>query len=69
MEIFFSLPEWLQGKIKENLNFKGSKLEDAIANYRPDESKEDKKQPAKKKAEPEPTPEPEAEGDGDDTPW
>ena len=29
-EIFGSLPEWLQDKIKGNLNFKGSALEDAI---------------------------------------
>jgi hypothetical protein len=30
MTIFLSLPEWLQEKIKGNLNFKGSKLESLI---------------------------------------
>ena len=32
MEVFTSLPEWLQNKIKENLNYGGSALEKAVKN-------------------------------------
>lgn len=34
METFMSLPDWLQKRIKENVEFGGSVLEDAIANYK-----------------------------------
>lgn len=55
MEIFFSLPDWLQEKIKGNLNFEGSILEKAIAEYKgkPEEKEEKPKKAAKAKPEPE----------------
>jgi len=34
MEIFLSLPEWIQDKMKSNLNFEGSALERAIKNHK-----------------------------------
>lgn len=46
MEVFNALPQWIQDKIKSNLNFKGSALEKALENG--GEKKEDKKAPAKK---------------------
>jgi len=58
MEIFLSLPEWIQTKIKGNLNFAGSPLDAALSGEAP------KKEPA-------PAPEaPAAEEAGDDSdPW
>jgi hypothetical protein len=35
MEIFGSLPEWLQGKIKENLEYQGSALQAAMEGEAP----------------------------------
>lgn len=43
MEVFNSLPDWIQDKIKSNLNFKGSVLEAALENG----GKEDKPEKAK----------------------
>ena len=75
MEIFASLPKWLQAKIKGNLNYKGSVLEKAVNGEEPDEpekeepeqeeqaekpSKPEKKKATKKKVvKKEPEPEPE----------
>lgn len=65
MEIYGSLPEWLQGKVTESLNFKGSALEMALGNEgAPQEA------PQEKPEEPAPQ-EPEiSEGEGEDEmPW
>lgn len=40
MEVFMSLPEWLQDLIKNNLEYEGSKLEKAVAGYVEPESEE-----------------------------
>lgn len=45
MEVFKSLPQWLQDKIKENLEFEGSALQEAL---------EVPQVPAKAKAKPAP---------------
>lgn len=66
LEIFFSLPTWLQDKIKGNLNYGGSALEEAIANYEPKGEKEPEPKPQAKKK---PTPKPEPEEDDNDEPW
>lgn len=34
MEVFMALPKWLQDRIKEGVEFKGSKVEEAIKNYK-----------------------------------
>lgn len=49
MEVFFSLPNFLQDKMKDNLNFGGSALEEAIENFQEgDSSAKKKKEPEKK---------------------
>ena len=53
-EIFSSMPEWVQEKIKKNLNYKGSKLEAALGG---------KPAPAEPKAAPE------AAQENNDAPW
>lgn len=63
MEIFNSLPEWIQDKIKGNLNFNGSALQNKLG---VEPEKEEKK--AESKAEPSP-PAPEADKFEDDIPW
>lgn len=60
MDVFNSLPEWIQNKIKDNLNFKGSPLEKALG--KAPAKKEEK--PVKKAAEPAPEVE-----DDDDNPY
>lgn len=51
MEVFYLLPQWLQDKIKGNLNFKGSALEKAIEEN-PKPEKEAKKDESKKEEKP-----------------
>ena len=48
MEIFFSLPQWLQDKMTTNLRFGGSTLETAIDEYKEPKGKKDKKKSKKK---------------------
>lgn len=48
MEVYASLPEWIQKKLLENLNFKGSALEALVAKQPPKEDKK-KAEPAPKK--------------------
>jgi len=50
LEVFFSLPDWLQEEIQGGVNFEGSKLAKAIKNYKPGSSskKKDKKSGKKK---------------------
>jgi len=62
--VFNSLPQWIQDKIKKNLNYNGSKLQAVL------EGKAEAKKPAPKKEAPKPEPEdvPE-EGDDNDAPW
>lgn len=62
MDVFNSLPEWIQNKIKDNLNFAGSPLEKTLAGK---PSKDSKPAKQEKKAE---APKP-AEPDDDDTPY
>jgi hypothetical protein len=84
MEVFYSLPNWLQNKITDNLEFDGSVLEEAIENYEPEEEEEEpKKEKAKPKAKKakknrkapvaketeEGEPEPELDEDGNEIPW
>lgn len=66
MEIFGSLPQWVQDKIKSNVDFIGSPLEAALTGGKVEEEK-----PAPKKAKVKPQPEPdiEDEEEGDDEPW
>lgn len=67
LEVFKSLPDWMQEKIKESLEFKGSALDEALSGDKPSpkpKAKPDRKAPA------EDAPEPEAEDDEtDDVPW
>lgn len=61
MEIFKSLPEWLQENIKKNLNYRGSALEKLLGGASEPKVKEEEK-----------APEPETDNDddeGEDTPW
>src|SRR5690606_10512687 len=83
LTIFKSLPQWLQDKIKGNLEYKGSALEEALEGDGDDDQEEDKpalkakpKKPVKKPVEaPEPDEdeeeEDEADGEGgdNDEPW
>lgn len=67
MEIFGSLPEWLQDKIKGNLEFKGSALEAAINGKEPE-----KEAKADTKTEAEPTQDAQEEYEeepDDEKPW
>ena len=67
MEIFMKLPKFLQDIIKDNLDYEGSDLEKAIANYKePEEEKEEKKKPTKKKPVKKATKKVEEEKDEDD---
>lgn len=70
MAMFFSLPQWLQDKIKGNLEYAGSDLEDLVEEGPPAvEDKEEAPKPKKKaakKAVKEVEPE---EEDDDDKPW
>lgn len=49
MEIFGSLPKWLQDKMKENLDYDGSALQDAVENQGESSKGEDKATSTKKK--------------------
>lgn len=74
MEVFKSLPEWLQEKIKGNLGYKGSALEDALgAAPEPAKEEPEKEEPKPKKAKakkPEPVEDEDDDGeDGGDRPW
>ena len=40
VDVFMALPKWLQDRIKENLDFEGSDLQDAIRNYKAPEDSE-----------------------------
>jgi hypothetical protein len=56
MEVFLSLPKWLQDRIKENLEYGGSVLEKAIealgdTDKEPEEKKKPKAKPAKEESE------------------
>jgi hypothetical protein len=47
VDVFFTLPEWLQKKIKEGLEFEGSAMADAVKNYKKKEGEKDAKQDKK----------------------
>jgi len=59
LEVFFSLPEWIQDKVKGNLEFNGSALQGLLAGANPPEKKEKNEKPAPQKEEEE----------GDDNPF
>lgn len=48
LEVFKSLPKWIQEKISSNLEFKGSKLDLLLEGAPADEEKEEKPKPARK---------------------
>jgi hypothetical protein len=50
IEMFLSLPKNLQDRIKENLNYSGSKLETLLKNYKPSDKKDDKEENPTKKS-------------------
>lgn len=60
LNVFGSLPEWIQTKIKSNLNFKGSKLEGLLGGDAAPEKKQEDPPKAEGPAEPDV---------GDDRPW
>lgn len=64
IEVFKTFPEWLQDKIKGNLEFKGSALDRALNG----DAVEEEKPVQRKKPDPEPEPQSEDEDDGD-APW
>lgn len=64
MTIFKSLPEWLQDKIKDNLEFEGSALQEAL-----EEPQEKPKAKPNRKAAPEPEEEENDEQQDGDEPW
>jgi hypothetical protein len=53
VDVLMTLPDWLQKKIKEGLEFEGSEMADAVKNYKKKEgaadAKQDKKADAKKR--------------------
>lgn len=64
VDIFMTLPEWIQKKIKESLEFEGSPMADAIKNYKKKDdkgAKQDKKAAVKKQ--------PEADDDDGEAPF
>lgn len=56
VDIFFTLPKWLQDKIKAGLEWEGSAMAKAVAEYKKPEEGE-KKEPTAKKQKPKPEPE------------
>lgn len=66
MEVFNALPEWVQEKIKSNLNFQGSPLQKALAGEQFDQKEAPKADKPKAKAKAAPVVE---EDDGDDNPY
>jgi hypothetical protein len=69
LEVFKSLPQWLQDKIKGNLDFEGSALQEALEGPQEASKPKGKAEPkAKAKPAPEEAPEDEEEEDGDE-PW
>ncbi len=82
MEMFASLPKWLQEKIKSNLNYKGSVLEKAVNGEvdepeEADEQEQEVKKPVEPKeekvveevVEPEEEDDSDSDDDDDDEPW
>lgn len=78
MEVFNSLPQWLQAKICNNLNFKGSKLEELLdgkpvtwSKGQGRQTSEEPKEEAPKKAVKQAEPPVQAEGEeaAEDMPW
>lgn len=72
VDVLMTLPEWIQKKIKEGLEYEGSAMETAVLNYKKDdtggkqgEKKSDKKQ---QKAKPEPEDEDSASNARDEVP-
>lgn len=65
LEIFKSLPDWMQDKIKEGLEFKGSATDEALNGG----AKPAKAKPARKAPEPEPEEAEEDEDEDEGEPW
>lgn len=69
LEVFKSLPQWLQDKIKSNLDFEGSALQEALEGPQEDSKPKGKAEPkAKAKPAPEEAPEDDEE-ESDDGTW
>jgi hypothetical protein len=68
LEIFKSLPEWMQEKIKESLEFGGSALDEALNGDKP-KAKADKPKKERKAPEPEPEDAEEEEDEDEGEPW
>ncbi len=70
LDVFRSLPQWLQDKIKSNLEFKGSVFEEALSNA-PADGEKAKEEPKAKKEAPAKKEEPanDQQDDGEDAPW
>lgn len=67
VEIFLSFPEWLQKRIKENLEYEGSALEEALTKHEKGEKKSDNKNKEKKRQDSDDEDQSEASADeGDD---
>jgi hypothetical protein len=70
IKVFYSLPNFLQEKIKSNLNFKGSELEKLIAvNPKPEQKKEDHSVAPSKRAGPPKAEKPVKEDLDDEVPY
>lgn len=67
MEIFFSLPEWLQDRIKDNLEYDGSALEKLIEEHKDSDGGEDKEKPKGRKKAAQKAPE--VDEDDEDGDW
>jgi hypothetical protein len=69
LEVFKSLPDWLQDKIKKGLEFEGSALDEALKGGKGQEKPKAEKAKPDRKAKPEPEPKEDEEDEGEDVPW
>lgn len=69
LEVFKSLPDWLQDKIKKGLEFEGSPLDEALKGGKVQEKPKAEKAKPDRKAKPEPEPDKDEEDEEDDVPW
>jgi hypothetical protein len=69
LEVFMALPDWLQEKIKGNLEYAGSPLEELLTGGKGKAKGKKEKPPVEPKEEPEDTEEEDDTDDEDDKPW
>lgn len=65
VDAFFTLPEWVQDKIKEGLKWEGSPMAKAVSNYKKEEKDEEPKKPSKEKEEAQEDDEPDVSASAD----